>query len=268
MQADRPGKEDSSSYKIMVFKGSGKVRGFRISSKILFLAFVCLLVYLLASGVIIWDYFKGRRLTSEYVKELDVLRDKTREMKNALFRAREDIKMLEEHVSKLDSKGTKKKQRKISTAKEPERKAIPEKQPVASISEKKTDPQQGEEASQLQVEIRNLNFQRADKKLLVNFDLVNGQKDKGPLRGYVHILASFGDSSPQKTLVYPESSLKDGIPARYKTGYLFKISRFMLIKGEFKLAPDEEPPSTVKVLVYTGSGTLILEKEYNVKLTP
>ncbi|MFC1884576.1 hypothetical protein ACFL2O_07385 [Thermodesulfobacteriota bacterium] len=250
----------------MVFKGSGKVRGFRISSKIVLLAFLCLLVYLMASGAIIWDYFKGRRLNSEYVKELDGLRDKTREMKNALFRAREDIKMLEEQVSKLDRKGAKKNPPRVSSAKEPDQKKIPEKQPLALKNEKKEQaPKQGEETYEPQVEVRDLRFQRADEKLLVNFNLVNGQKDKAPLRGYVHILANFGHSASPRIMAYPESTLKDGMPAWYKAGYLFKISRFMVIKGEFKLAPDKELPSTVKVVVYAGNGKLIFEKEYKVQ---
>jgi hypothetical protein len=41
----------------------------------------------------------------------------------------------------------------------------------------------------------------------------------------------------------------------------------MQVKGEFKMDQAEEPPSSLKVLVYDQTGTLIFEEEYDVDVT-
>ena len=275
---------DSSSYTIMVFKGSGKVKGLRISSRVVFWLFLGLIFYFIVSGAIIYEYIENRNTSREYLGELDSLRSETGKMKKELFRARENIKMLEEHVYNLDGKSEKKEK---ATGTSPEKKPIPVKEPdlvkkpVPAKEPEKQEPQKEDqkedieqakqdeagEAEEIRVDVRDLNFQRQGEKLNVAFNLINKDKNNNPVRGYVYMLAIFGDPSSQRIQTYPGAKLQGGMPVWYKAGYFFKIARFMPVKGEFKLAQAEDLPSSLKVLVYDQAGTLIFEEEYDVDVT-
>ena len=259
---------DSSSYTIMIFKGSGRVKGLRISSKVVFWLFLGLIFYFIASGAIIYEYLENRNTSREYLGELDILRSETGKMKKELFRARENIKMLEEHVNNLDGKSEKKEQAARPTS---EKKPVPGKEPEIKEPQKKDIEQvkqvEAGDAEEIRVDVRELNFQREGEKLNVAFNLINTDKNNNPVRGYIYMLASFGDPASPRIQAYPGAKLQDGMPVWYKGGYFFKIARFMQVKGEFKLAQAEEFPSSLKVLVYDQTGTLIFEEEYDVDVT-
>ena len=274
---------DSSSYTIMIFKGSGKVKGLKISSKIVFLLSLFLVIYFIVSGFIILEYIKGRTLSQEYLGELDGLRSQTRQMKKELFRARENIKMLEEHVYSLDGKDMKKDPSKDVEEKKPLPVHESSKQPKqneeekrAALKEEEKSSQKGEPVQAIQTEgegtpsdqvgVSDLNFLKTGDKLSVTFNINNKEGDTGPASGYIHMLASFGDAASSRIQTYPGTKLKDGAPAWYKSGYFFKIARFMQIKGEFNLASAEDLPSSLKIMVYDSGGTLIFEEEYGVDL--
>jgi hypothetical protein len=279
MRSEKKGNSDSS-YTIMIFKGSGKVKGLKISSRVVFWVFLFLVFYFIGSGAIIWEYLENRNASREYLGELDALRSQTGKMKVELFRARENIKMLEEHVYSLDEKSKKKTPPKTVSEKKPVpakkiSKQVEHKEETKEEIKKKSSDQkpQKEEAKQAtesesdtspgdQVDVRDFSCKKEGEKLSVVFNLTNVNKNKGPLSGYVHMLAFFGDSASTRVQTYPGVKVKDGVPVWYKAGYFFRIARFMPVKGEFNLVSDKETPSTIKVLVYDKSGELIFEKEY------
>ena len=101
--------------------------------------------------------------------------------------------------------------------------------------------------------------------LKVNFKLVNIHQDESPVSGYVHIIAINKDADPPQLWTYPKVALRDGFPVDYKRGQLFFIKRFKTIRGEYSLDSEAECLSSVKVVVYDHPGTLIFQKEFEVK---
>jgi hypothetical protein len=58
--------------------------------------------------------------------------------------------------------------------------------------------------------------------------------------------------------------LQDGIPVDHRRGLSFRIQRFRPVSVKFKLDPELDRPSTVRILVYDQLGTHLLEREFTI----
>lgn len=239
----------------MVTRGTGPVRRFRISYRILFAAIVFLVLFVLASVYVINDYIERRYHEQTRSLELDRLREELKEAKRALYRSEQRIEVLETHLDRVRS--TEK-----GVDESPEIAENPPGEKAVSEEEKPQAPEIRSDGRQ--VEIDELKTHRAEGKLSFSFKVVSTDKEETPIRGYVHVIAMDKTSDPPQLWTYPKTALKDGLPINYKRGHLFVIRRFREIAGECFLSSEDQVPTSLKILVYDPSGNLIYEKEFPV----
>ena len=243
---------------MMIVGKRGNVRTFRVSFHFLFWASLLLALYILASIFIFCEYLDERRINSAHLTEFKSLQHEIKETKRTLDRSKHHLALLKESIQDI---GTQHKvpAESASPVETTDSKSAPsevEREPV-----EKTESLPQEQF----VDIKDLAIKKEGKKLTIRFKLVNVHKDKSPADGYVHIIAFDKNSDPPQFLTYPEVALKDGIPVDFKHGQPFFIKRFKTIIGKYLLDTGTESVSSMKVLVYNKSGTLIFQKEFEVE---
>jgi len=250
----------SSDLTVMILGKVGKSRSFKISSRIFFWACLFFAAYIITSILVFNGYFSELRSKKSQQGLLDVLQQEIKETKKELYISKQHLVLLEKAVYEMSS-SLEKSAGKAMPAAAPLKKSEPE---VETASTEKI-----EKAPQVPVydivDIKDLEIQKEETMLKVNFKLVNIHQDEAPVSGYVHIIAVNKGADPPQLWAYPKVAIKNGLPMDYKRGQLFFIKRFKTIRGEYSLNSEIEYPSTVKVIVYDHPGTLIFQKEFQVE---
>ena len=217
----------------MIFKEAGKVRRFVISSRLILLASLFLLFYIVTTIYIANKYFDTRR-------RYKVQADKIAELSRDLIKTKKSLERKEQHIALLDDY--------INEGKELSQEPGP---PVNYT----------ESASPKIVDIDEIKVKRDISMINVTFRIVNRQSDReGPIGGYIFVLASVKDSDQSEVWVYPSTPLKDGLPVNYRKGVRFLIQRFKTIRSQHTLSRSINEAIVLKILVYDRSGILILKK--------
>lgn len=242
---DRVGKKpirksfkNQKSLTVMVFKNVGRVATFKISPGILLFAALFLVLYIIATIVIINEYFDIYRKNKIHAGKIVNL---NRELKIA----NKDIKTFKEDIAFLNNY--------IEEQKNKSPEHVPEPIPVVEPDEPVVDVP-------MLVEAKGLKIKRDKSTISVSFKLVNTQTNKQPIGGYVFVIVSLVDSDKTERWVYPSSQLKNGVPANYRKGRRFFIHRFTVIDGKYKIGKKTDKPLTLKILVYSKDGDVILTK--------
>jgi hypothetical protein len=241
---------------VMIVKSMGKVRSFKISSSILLWSSLFFALYLIASVIIFNKYLDEIRLKKHLSGQLERLAHGVEDTKSALYRSQQDLVLLRDYIHKLQSS-------KVEDAGPAEAEEVKQGNApptVESDSGEKVDKKPQETL----VEIKDLSVKKQGTKVTVSFALVNVHWDRMPVSGYVHIIATNKESDPPQLWAFPKVALRNGIPINYRGGQAFKIKRFKTIRGRYFLNTTSEFPSSLKVLVYSQSGNLMLEREFQV----
>jgi hypothetical protein len=241
---------------VTVIRSIGKIRTFKISSRTIFLASIFLFIYIIASIFIINDYFDLREVNNTQSERIKQLENELSKINKTLLRSKQHLALLEDYVNNVDT-GKGQGAKLESNRAQKDRK---------TISSAENVPIRGEidETPKMAVDIMDVVILREGYLLTVDFRLVNLQRGRGPVEGYIHMIAKSDRPDSPQTWTYPKERISDGIPVNYRRGYFFRIQRFKPIKGKFNLVPNSETPSDIKVLIYSQSGELILEKEFEV----
>jgi len=238
----------------MIMRSVGKVRSFKISSRIAMAAVVFFILYIIASIFVANRYFDLRRtkiVQSEMIKQLE---DEALRNRKTLQRSTQKMAILEEHIRNLEAP----KEREAEPVKDTNQQASQAYRADGSVA----DDRDQEEASASIVDIKNMVIQKEGSAITVNFRVVNLHPTENPVGGYIHIIAKGKAGRGTPELTFPYEELRNGIPVNYRRGQLFLIQRFKPIQGRFDLVPNSQPPSVIKVLVYDQAGELILEREF------
>ena len=83
--------------------------------------------------------------------------------------------------------------------------------------------------------------------------------------GYIFIILKSSRPGYESGQAYPFSELKDRRPRNFKDGEHFVISRQKTIQGAIKKIPNPNIYETADVLIYSDEGSLLWEKNYNLK---
>lgn len=253
----------SSDLTVMILGKVGKSRSFKISSRIFLWACLFFAAYIITSVLVFNGYFSELRSNRSQQGFLDQLQKEIKDTKKELHISKQHLVLLEEAVYEMSA--SREKPAKMTM---PET-AVPKK---AEPSVEAAPVERIEEVPKVQVPgmvaIKDLEIRREETLLKVNFKLVNIHQDEAPVSGYVHVVAMNKDNEPPYLWTYPKVILKNGLPVDYKRGQLFFIKRFKTIRGEYSISSETEYPSTVKVVVYDHPGTLIFQKEFEVKKAP
>jgi len=223
---------------IMIFKELGKVKTFRISPRVLLVAFMFLIFYIVATIFVTnkyLAYFYPFRSTG-----IDKMRaEKIVKLSRELIKTTKSLERSEQHIALLEDYI------------EEDKEQSPE--PVSTSD-------YTESSSPILVEIEDLKVKRDRSTIDVTFRIVNKQLNEEPIGGYIFILASIRDSDRSEVWVYPSSPLKDGLPINHRRGQRFFIQRFKSISSKYKLSRSTDKPLILEVLVYGRDGELILKK--------
>ncbi len=217
---------------IMIFKEVGKVRRFVISSRLVLLASLFLLFYIVATIYVTNKFF--------YIYgENKILADENVELSRELIKTKKSLERSEQHIALLDDYINEGKE----LSKEPEPPVDYTESPYPKI-----------------VDIDEIKVKRDISMINVTFRIVNRQSNKEPIGGYIFVLASVKDSDQSEAWVYPSSPLKDGLPVNYRKGLRFLIQRFKTIRSQYTLSRSINEPIVLRILVYDRDGILILKK--------
>ena len=254
-------RSSDSSFSVMIARGLGKIRSFNISSRLLFWATLVFVLYMVFSAVAISRYFGELRSNTVQLALLQQLQDEIEGTKKTLYRARQRLKLLEDHIG--NSQG---KQGKQTESLEPgDINPVPAK-PVIQ-EETFGSPDEADPVEPV-VEIRNLTTKRRGEGLSVTFRLVKTMPDRNQVKGYIFMIAANSESDPPQLWTHPRAALKNGEPINYKRGQFFKVRNYRIIRGKYFLDSETETPSVLKILVYDESGELILKKEFSIEKAP
>ena len=223
---------------IMIFKEVGKVKTFRISPRVLLVAFMFLIFYIVATIFVTNAYlayfypFRSIGIDKMQAEKIAKLSGELIKTTKSLERSEQHIALLEDYI-------------------EEDKEQSPE--PVSTSD-------YTESSSPILVGIEDLKVKRDRSTIDVTFRIVNKQSNEGPIGGYIFILASIRDSDRSEVWVYPSSPLKDGLPINYRRGQRFFIQRFKSISSKYTLSRSTDKPLILEVLVYDRDGELILKK--------
>jgi hypothetical protein len=247
---------EASRLTVMILGRLGKVRNFSISSRMLWGASLFFLCFTVASVMAINAYLSERRANRAQSERLKELQQDIQMTKRLLYRSRQDLAALEEHIQGPDGSKT-------SGEVEASDEMIGAPNDAGDEGQSGKTPQ--DEIRKPRVDIQDLNMEKEGSKLMVSFKVVNTLGDETPVSGYVHIVAVNKKSEPPQLLSYPKVALRNGVPVDYDDGQFFAIRHFKTIRGEYFLDTEDEVPSTIKVYVYDSGGALMLEEKFDVE---
>ena len=217
---------------VMIFKGVGKVRTFKISAHFLLWASLFFVTYIVATIFL-------TNLFIDYYRQNRILADENAEIRAMLIKTKKSLGESKQHIALLDDYVTEKKDqspRSLSTGDSTE----------SSLT--------------TLVDIDELKIERNQSTINVDFRIINKQLDEEPIGGYIFVLVSVKDSDKSEVWVYPNSPLKDGFPINYRNGQRFFIQRFKLISSKYTLSKSINRPLIFEIFVYDRNGKLILRK--------
>lgn len=226
---------------VMIFGTAGRVFSFEISSVIFTGALMFLLLYIVASVIVINDYFDKRHLAHTQEKKLESLHQDMKETQKNLYQSRQRVILLRDFIAKRESSGGEK----------------PEEEETGR--EKRSVGAQAEVIS-----LSNFELRRDGANLRISFRIYNEQNEENPASGYIHIIAMDHMSNPSRSWTFPDIRLKDGLPVDYRKGQRFYIHRFKVVRARIPLNAGGESARCIKVLVYDRAGTLLKERMFEV----
>lgn len=262
---------DEDRLTIMIMRSLGRVRSFKISPQIVFLATLFFILYISISVYIINNYIRLYRANRTQSTKIEQLEKEVIKGQKNLLRFRQHVTLLEDYIRHLEEPQNPQKE-KPATRKEEHTKEksathkieIIREETVISDAERATVDSEGEMKPIGAVDIKDMIIQKEGSRMSVEFKLVNINPGETAVGGYIHLIAMGTDPNPPPEWTFPRVQLEEGIPVNFRRGQLFLIQRFKPVQGRFYLTPHSEMPTALKVLVYDQSGLLILEREFEV----
>ena len=262
---------DEDRLTIMIIRSLGRVRSFKISPVIVFCATLFLILYLPFSVFIINNYIGMYRASSTHSTNVEQLEKEVIKGQKDLGRLRQHVALLEDYIRHLEEPQEQQKEKSPPAVNaDPKDNSAPRKVEIIRkqtvISDVESPPGDSEEEMKPigAVDIKEMIIQKEGARMNVEFKLVNMNPGETAVGGYIHLIALGNDPNPPPEWTFPRVQLEEGIPVNFRRGQLFLIQRFKPVHGRFFLAPNSEPPTALKVLVYDQSGLLILEREFEV----
>ncbi len=254
----RPKPRTTPRLDVMIARGSGRVRTFRLSPRILLMGFIFLVLYIPISVMIINQYLIGRTEQTAQRDQISSLQAELDDAKKIIFRYEQQVAMLREHIQTDKTEP-------LTPIKEtgPERRSLPP-APQALTDGPPISEMGGRTVLPPAADIKDLAIYQDGEILKMTFKIVN-LKDVGSLDGYAFVVALDPAISPDGLWAYPQAVLQGGIPVDYRNGFRFTIRNFKSITMTHGLGPEGELPPILRILVYEQSGNLLRQEEVEVK---
>ena len=234
----------SSRLNILIFKQLGKVWSFNISFKILLGAVIFFIIFSLSSIYIVKCYVELLFQNSNTSNELISVKKELKKTKSGFNHAALQIKLLQNAVNDLSSR------------------------PIKQIEKDTLKNKRGKKQAGLSpkdsLTIKNVIILKKDNTLKINFHLFNLSKTK-KIKCYLHLIAFGKDTQTIRYLSDPAKKLHNGAPKDYKLSQTTVVRKYIVITREFPCKDIDTLINRLKVIIYNQSGSLILEKEFEIK---
>jgi hypothetical protein len=247
-----------ASLDVMVARGTGRVRTFKVSPRILLMGLIFFILYIPISVLVINDYLIEREQQAAQRGQVSRLRAELDDARKMIFRYQQQVAILREQVQTDKAEPT-------ASIKEIAR----TQEPLPTAPQESTeDPSTSEEAPMTilppAADVKDLAIYREGENLKVTFKIVN-LKDVGSLEGYAFVVALDPANSPHGLWSYPQAVLQEGVPVDPQNGFRFAIRNFKAITMSHALGPEGDLPPILRILVYDRSGNLLRKEDMEVK---
>jgi hypothetical protein len=254
----RPRPKTKPSLDVMVARGTGRVRTFKVSPRILLVALVFFMLYIPISVWVINDYLLMREQRKTEQEEISRLHTELDDARNKAFRYQQRVALLREQMQTDKTEPLK------SAKDTPLSEGTP---PMAA--QETTGSQARLENTHRTIlppaaDIKDLAVYREGENLRVVFKVVN-LKDAGTLQGYAFVVALDPANPSHGLWSYPQAVLQEGIPVDHRNGFRFVIRNFKTITMTHGLGPGDDLPPVLRFLVYDTAGNLLRQEEVEVK---
>ncbi len=282
---------------VLLIGNLGKIVSFHIGKPLLVGSMACIAVILTVVIYSVVSYNSLRLENKELTKDLDTLRAKLETAGNAKEKALVGLvahkASAKDTPKKAGTASVRKAKDVASIIKKPKpavTQTVKEKPPetpepaaeqAARVEESETPspvaevpkPTQAEKdkvappASSANIVVNNLEiWRKADgNSLEFKFSLKKVHGLSGKIAGHTFVVLKPEDGSREATIMaFPWSPLKDGMPAIFKRGQYFSISRFKYVSGTFADVSTMEHFKTATVYVYSDTGDLLVEEVFEV----
>ncbi len=246
-------------FTVMVMRSVGKIRSFKVSRRLIFWASMFFLAYMAFSLYIINSYFD---LGYRYRTQADRLGQIEKELARTgrqLLQTKQHVAILEDYIKgEQDTRETE-----VAVEKN-EKKEKKNEEIIEKIAEEVYRDKEGED-KQLPVAIEDPVIRAEVPGISLDFKLVNKKHGENAMEGFIHIIAMDRDNEIPDEWNYPNDRLKNGLPINFRRGQPFLIQRFKPYHRKFNPNSASELPAAIRIIVYDRSGTLLLEKVFEVK---
>jgi len=248
---------ERSHFTIMISRGPGKVRSFRISSKSLIGSILFFGLLVLSSFLCLYLYMDT--LLTGVVQEVPVeeLQGRSLNTTDKMHNTGERLEQAEESDRSKRDAFTKDKNRK--------------EQPGKPAEEEAGNPPAAGKGSQLsksgiteeKVGIEKFTISRDGEKLSVQFRVTNENLSHQQIGGYVFAIAMDKRKDRPGFWSYPKTPLHNGVPVQHRQGQPFRIKNYKNIRCTYFLDSPDTTIRSFNILVYNEMGRCILNKEVN-----
>jgi len=261
----------SSRLNILIFKQLGKVWSFNISFKILLGAVIFFIIFSLSSIYIVKCYVELLFQNSNTSNELISVKKELKKTKSGFNHATLQIQLLQNAVNDLSSRPIKQIEKDTLKNKRGKKQAGLSPKDSLTIKQIKKDTlknKRGKKQAGLSpkdsLTIKNVIILKKDNTLKINFHLFNLSKTK-KIKCYLHLIAFGKDTQTIRYLSDPAKKLHNGAPKDYKLSQTTVVRKYIVITREFPFKDIDTLINRLKVIIYNQSGSLILEKEFEIK---
>ena len=248
---------ERSHFTIMISRGPGKVRSFRISSKLLIGAILFFVLFILGSFLCLYLYMDTRRTGRVQEVLVGKLQVPARNVTDKLHSKEGRQELTEESDRSKSDALTKDKNRKAQTGKPAEEKAgnLPATGKGSQLSESGIPEEK--------VGIEKFAISREGEKLSVQFRVTNENLSHQQIGGYVFAIAVDKENDQPGFWSYPKTPLHNGVPVQHRQGQPFRIKNYRNIRCTYLLDSPNANIRSINILVYNEMGKCILKKEVN-----
>ncbi len=127
------------------------------------------------------------------------------------------------------------------------------------------EPKEAVSSDSLVVENLRVWPKAEDYSVRFQFDLKNMDPQGTKIKGYAFVVFKPEQGSQDPLRASPWTPLKDGRPAIYKRGQYFSVARLKVVRGRMPQIQDVGRFKTATVYVYSETGSLLLQKVYQVE---
>ena len=250
---------------VMVMRSVGKIRSFKVSRRLIFWASMFFLAYMVFSLYIINSYFDlGYRYRTQAERLGQVEKERARTGRQ-LLQTKQHVAILEDYIKgEQDTReagvAVVKNEKDENKKEEKEEKE----EIIEKIAEEVYGDKEGEDKQQV-VAIEDPVIRADAPGISLDFKLVNKGHGENAMEGFIHIIAMDRDNNIPDEWSYHNDRMRNGLPVNFQRGQPFLIQRFKPYHRKFNPNSASQLPAAIRIIVYDRSGTLLLQKVFEVK---